>query len=907
MMEDKSNYSTSQLKLCSYRYLQKLAKSMKLPSNVKKVYLVEMINAKKCSPESEVQRIIRRVKLERKHLTQVKKRSKQAVESSSSGSVSPAISDTPKRPPCMLRCSELRHQMMRSQNSINSTSHPASDRVLRSCNVKLKPFMNKFVEVNQRHGDMVDQATQMNVRVIKKYKPNILSNKERQIVPVTQMGSSQILVKRQRLLSGIFPIGKELVPVRGVGVRNSEGKMAALTAFIHKPQGADTNYTRTRSNNSLKRNIELTLQDIINGNVEQATSLNYPNTSGVQDVANITEVTPETTSSVYYHKKIRAEQVRERRSTLNTRCELPRINEAFGQFRSNHIRHDVTQPLYVQVSEESERILNYPQYAKRNTSLLETVYNFKSHFLTNQPLLQLATTTNTTCVYSTPTVATAAPQRPATTYTEPQMASNMNVAYERDQYHGNIDNSQMNDCLRFAEQDYDFRCYEDPNKSSSSIGTIQSQDLGANVTISDMVEDALELISQDGDYMERMGMDVRMQCVLCNWAGPKIILEYHIRKEHSNDIDKQEKREWNITYSLGSVHQQLWKSRVIEHESALYVLSVKYEPPGCFLATLAAARMEYDAIQRTRRDMECHQYSMYQIEQNKIKQQQEKERLKQETLYFRGLWDKAIKDEEEAERRRAEARHKTGHDRALAIEERKQNLEKQAQEHQVIEDAWASLGEQGLAQIKAEEELRRRKERELDECNRKMIELRDNMRASESANDDFIREEAARYQKVVDEKRCQYLSWSQKTNRDVRKAMIDQIHDRKQAREELQKKLQEQDEYHRQLFNQLSQLAAHKDLTDAQQRKKHQENLLKQIEYNKLLKERAIQEEQEQRKKCQRATEEYNEEISRMLCRPFYSDMQHPFLRQMAGGLKMREKCPCSKPDYCAVPEKKPN
>ncbi|XP_063543004.1 uncharacterized protein LOC134751509 [Cydia strobilella] len=995
------------------------------------------------------------------------------------------------------------------------------------------------------------------MRVIKKYKPNILSNKERQIVPVTQMGSTQILVRRHRRLSGIYPIAKELVPVGGVGVRNSEGKMSALTAFIHKPQDdsytrsskrqrllsiypigkelvrvegvgvrnskgkmsalaafihkpqdgscarvgvgggegkmsalttfihkpqddscavgvgggegkmsalttfihkpQDNSYTSTRSNNSLKHNIELTLQDIINGNVEQATSLdypndslrrnievtlqdvingnveqatsldypndslrrnievtlqdingnveqatslnypntsgilsylkrsnnslkrniertlqdrylilsylkrsnnslkrnieltlqdvingnveqatsldypndslrrnievtlqdingnveqatslNYPNTSGVEAVPEFTEVTPESTTSVYYHKKIRAEQVRERRNTLNTRCELPRINEAFGQFRGNDVRHDVTQPLHVQVSEESERILNYPQFAKRNTSLLETLYNFKSQFLTNQPLLQLATTTNTKCVYSTPTVATAAPQRPGTTYTEPYMAFNIYVAHGRDQYYGNMDNSRLNDCLKSADQDYDFRCYEDPNRSSSSIGTAQSQDLGANVTISDMVEDALELISQDGDYMERMGMDVKMQCVLCNWAGPKMIVEYHIRKEHSNDIDKREKREWNITYSLGSVHQHLWKSRVIEHESALFVLSVKYDQTGCLLATLAAARMEYDAIQRARRDMECHQYSMYQLQQNRIKQAQEKERLKQETLYFRGLWDKAIKDEEEAERCRVEARHKTGHDRALAIEERKLTLEKQAHEQQVIQDAWASLGEQGVAQEKAKEELRRRKEREQDECNRKMIELRNDLRASDSANDDFIRDVATQYQKVVDEKRCQYLSWSQKTNRDVRKAMIDQIHDRKQALEELQKKLLEQDEYHHQLFNQLSQLAAHKDLTDAQQRKKHQENLLKQIEYNKLLKERALQEEQEQIKKCQRATEEYNQEISRMLCRPFYSDMQHPFLRQMAGGLKMREKCPCSKPDYCAVPDKKP-
>ncbi|XP_048002677.1 uncharacterized protein LOC125239197 [Leguminivora glycinivorella] len=424
-MADKSNFSKSKLEHCSYRYLQQLAKSMKLPSNVKKVYLVEMINAKKCSPESEVQRIIQRVKQERKHLTQAKRRSRQAVvtvDSSSCESVSPAISDTPKRPPFMLRCSALRHQMMRSQNTEVSTSHPPSDRVLRSCNVKLKPFMNKFVEVNQRHVDMVEEAPQMNLRIIKKYKPNILANKEKQIMPVTQMpqmGTTQILVKRQRLLSGIYPITKELVPVGGVGVRNSEGKMSTLTAFIRKPQES---YTSTRDNNRLKRNMELTLQDIINANVDQDRSLNYPNTSAVEDIPDFTEVTPETTSSVYYHKKIRAEQVRERRSTLNTRCELPRINEAFHQFRGNHIRHDVTQPLYVQVSEESERILNYPHFAKRNTSLLETMYNFKSNFLTNQPLLQLATTTNTKCVYSTPTVATAAPQRSSTTYTEPYMA-----------------------------------------------------------------------------------------------------------------------------------------------------------------------------------------------------------------------------------------------------------------------------------------------------------------------------------------------------------------------------------------------------------------------------------------------------------------------------------------------------
>jgi hypothetical protein len=31
------------------------------------------------------------------------------------------------------------------------------------------------------------------------------------------------------------------------------------------------------------------------------------------------------------------------------------------------------------------------------------------------------------------------------------------------------------------------------------------------------------------DYMERIGMDLKIQCVLCAWAGPRFILEHHIR------------------------------------------------------------------------------------------------------------------------------------------------------------------------------------------------------------------------------------------------------------------------------------------------------------------------------------------------------------------------------------------
>ncbi|XP_073960961.1 uncharacterized protein isoform X2 [Choristoneura fumiferana] len=575
-MSDTLEFSTSNLERCSYRYLQQVAKSMSLPSNVKKVHLIDLIIAKKTSPVAEVDRMVRRIKLQRKHQAQCKKRRQRThittIKGDSSDSeTSPPITITPKRP-IVLRCTpDVRQAIIRSQlqpiKDDRLTIPVTSDRVLRS-------FSIKTVNPVKYEASQIQEATQLSMRIVRKYKPNILSSaKDRQMVPVSQM---PMLIKRPRLLSGIYPISTDInYHLQSVGVRNSEGKLSKINAIIHKPRTEDKSQQTMLSN--FKMNMEVAMQDLLNSSFEtqDMQSLNYPNTSGVPE--SIPDI-HESTSSVYYHKKIRAEQVRERRMSAQTRCELPRINDAFDQFKM--AARDVTQPLYVQVSEESERILNYPSFA-RNSSLLEPMYNFKNQFLTTQPLLQLATTNNTHCVYSTPTVATA---------TEPYMAYE-----ERDsQYpYYNMDSSQMTDSFRFSYQDYDFRCNEEQHTSSSSRATTQSQDLGANVTISDMVEDALELISQDGDYMERMGMDIRMQCILCNWAGPKIILEYHIRKEHIDQIDKQEKRDWNITYSLGSlVRQQLWSCRVIEHDAILYVLSVKHEHPDCFMASLSSLSVD---------------------------------------------------------------------------------------------------------------------------------------------------------------------------------------------------------------------------------------------------------------------------------------------------------------------------
>ncbi|KAJ0171922.1 hypothetical protein K1T71_012685 [Dendrolimus kikuchii] len=312
-----------------------------------------------------------------------------------------------------------------------------------------------------------------------------------------------------------------------------------------------------------------------------------------------------------------------------------------------------------------------------------------------------------------------------------------------------------------------------------------------------------------------------------------------------------------------------------------------------------AARMEQDVIERLRRDIECKKYTDYQLEQRRIQREREKEMLKQEALRFKAIWDADIKKEEEAERQRVAKRMETARERKEMIMERQETLAKKEAEEKLIGETWDSLAGQGLADEQSKVELAKRRERELDECNRKMIGLKHEIAELEHANDSLFEEEAKRIQDKTDIKRCEYLSWSQKNNRDVRKAMVDQIEDRQAAKLVLKKKKEEDDEYQRQVQRQLEELVKHKQLTDAQARKLHQKNLTEQIKYNNLLKERAHQEELDQIKKCQIATEEYQQEINRMLCRPFFSDEVHPFMKQMAKGLKMKEKCPCSKPDYC--------
>ncbi|KAL4713751.1 hypothetical protein ACJJTC_004282 [Scirpophaga incertulas] len=314
-------------------------------------------------------------------------------------------------------------------------------------------------------------------------------------------------------------------------------------------------------------------------------------------------------------------------------------------------------------------------------------------------------------------------------------------------------------------------------------------------------------------------------------------------------------------------------------------------------AEALTARMEQDAIARLRRDQECKQYSDYQVEQRRLQRERERERLKQETLYFKSLWEADMKKEEEAERERLEKRLETARERKETIKQRHDTLEKQREEERVISETWDSLAGQGLADDKAKIELRKRKQRDVDECNKKMVELKKELERLEIEDNALIAEEAKRQQQAMDKIRCGSIEWARKTNADVRQTMVEQIKQREASREALRQKLNEQNEYHRQLYEQLEQLVKEKQLADARSRKAYQKDLMEQMRYNNVLKERARQEELDQIRKYQIATEEYQKEINRMLSRPFFSDELHPFMKQMARGLKMAEKCPCVRTD----------
>ncbi|CAH0598350.1 unnamed protein product [Chrysodeixis includens] len=314
-----------------------------------------------------------------------------------------------------------------------------------------------------------------------------------------------------------------------------------------------------------------------------------------------------------------------------------------------------------------------------------------------------------------------------------------------------------------------------------------------------------------------------------------------------------------------------------------------------------AARMELDAIERLRRDNECKAHGDFQIELNRQQREREREILKQESLRLRAEFEALAKKEDEDSVKQQQKRKDLAADREQMLKERQENIAKKNAETKLINDTWDSLADMGLADEKAHIEQLRQKERDLDVCNKKMAMYKKGLEAMAVADNVLLQKEAQNVQDKLDKKRCELAMKSRKCTKDVRAAIVEQMKENAELRASKELHKHDDDGYYNDLADQISKLVQHKEMTDAQARKLYQTQLLEQMKYNKLLKDRAIQEELEQRKKCQLAAQEYQQEINKMVC----SDEVHPFMKQMAKGLRMKETCPCSKPTYCADPKTK--
>lgn len=129
-------------------------------------------------------------------------------------------------------------------------------------------------------------------------------------------------------------------------MRKIDGSLAKINALIQK-----SNSTMPIQKNNY-RNQDVNVQEIINC-VESSNVLQYPNMSAL-DTNTADSYSDADLYSIHYHKKIK-EQIRcERIRNVSESQHLPDISEVFSQL-SQLNRKDLTAPLYVQVSSESER------------------------------------------------------------------------------------------------------------------------------------------------------------------------------------------------------------------------------------------------------------------------------------------------------------------------------------------------------------------------------------------------------------------------------------------------------------------------------------------------------------------------------------------------------------------------
>ncbi|XP_045762439.1 uncharacterized protein LOC123865447 [Maniola jurtina] len=615
-MESKEVYIKN-LEGFTYRNLQQIAKTLSLPSNFKKVYLIELIIAKKYKSEAEVQNIIDRVRQERLNQSKGKKRSRgkpkktkaqgqaqKTLAARNEVSYSPPISETPKRlssyrhdSPDILAITPInpKRNLLDTVNPHNRNSNvAATDRVLRSYSLQserpnyeltsdIQELKTQCCSSTNTKLKVIEQTTKCYVRKRKAddlLKPNFLISNGGETAQAIVPANRQIMYPGQ---------SEEIVPrilsTKNVSIRRSDGSYTQINAVIQK-----RNAISPKKNNYNTKSPEITSQDKTDVNISEDlinsdnnncfNIIKYPDATGISPIKctgtkMIGNNNHKENSSASDIQLVDYEKTREKQSKDQRNVPLPKICDVFPQF--SYMR-DPTQPIYVQVG--SEAIYNVPSYPTNvDRSTIDTPLEPLFNMQTKTPPRQ-SNVDNTSLVFTVQTVPTA------TTLPDPAGPAGgaLNVTSPLVD-----DNNNDNPDLNMFIQEFSQLCDPKMTDWSSSSSDMPN----ATYTLSEKFEHALEIICNDSDYMESIGMSEPVECVFCGWAGPILMLDCHIRKDHACSIYKMDKSEWNITYTLKSIIQcGVWLHRVIEYDQTLYLLSVKYERPGFFVATFALLSLD---------------------------------------------------------------------------------------------------------------------------------------------------------------------------------------------------------------------------------------------------------------------------------------------------------------------------
>ncbi|CAF4770181.1 unnamed protein product [Pieris macdunnoughi] len=569
---------TEELQKCSYRDLQLLSKHYGLPSNYKKLYLIQLIIARKLGLEESVTAIIEKVRKERQRMKNSKKRTLNSqMKTKKLPTFSPPITATPRL--------KLARNMTDIHISKYNTRQSLLARLMNADTPKnlddhqtLKQYENLSVRNYQRKtNQLVDEQihkVKLTSQCIMKRQVNadIIMRKDNVKVMYNTSATQTIAplpAKRQRILSGIYPIqSNPMVKLQkaDLTLRRNDGTVSKVNAFIQEKPPPTSEIIRD------------VLQDLERNNSEHNFIQRNMSIDSAFCEANTSIATNDGIEILYYEKR-----VEETKYETYKENSLPKIAEVFSKFH----HRDYEQQLFVQVSAESDACSHstYMPQTTVQTIQLEKIYNIKSPF-TNSSLLQIGTKSKTTCTNSTMTIMSTKVYPTSTV-----ISHNAYPRYDVN-YANGTDHVDMLLCKE-PMQKPDNSDYLNNHIAESSETTSFDRN-GGNVTIPEMVEDALEVISQDEEYMKCVDIDTKVNCVLCNWCGPGIVVDYHMQKIHENEVMKQVTNDWNITFTLGALVQEpLWCSRVLEYESIFYVLSAKYEEPDVFMATLTSHSTDF--------------------------------------------------------------------------------------------------------------------------------------------------------------------------------------------------------------------------------------------------------------------------------------------------------------------------